>query len=56
MVSYGFFFLGLISLSKSLIIWNLAIFCKTIVFFYISICPQAVVGILVVRVLVGFPL
>ena len=54
MVSYGFF-LGTVFLSKSLIIWNLVIFCKTLVSFCISICPQAVVGILVVRVLIGFP-
>ncbi len=55
MVSYGFF-LGTISLSKSLIIWNLAIVCKTLVSFCIYICLQTIVGILVVRVLVGFPL
>ena len=54
MVSYGFF-LGIISLPKSLIIWNLVIFCKTLVSFCISICTQTIVGILVVRVLVGFP-
>ena len=54
MVSYGFF-LRTISLSKSLIIWNLVIFCKTLVSFCISICTQTIVGILVVRVLVGFP-